>query len=274
MKRGFRQKRAKQRPYAWFAAIALLTTVLLGGVPAALLGWTAFVAARQRAVVRAIHRAGGFAAYGWEWQRGQPVPNPRPWAPPWLLRRLGRDFFGDIVYVDLMDRGSDEIMVAVGHLRGVEELVLTGSEVTDVGLCQIRGLTRLRILELSNTRVSDVGMSYLRDLLNLERLDLRETKVTDRGLGHLQKLTRLEELNLDLDKITDTGLPHLAVLQQLRVLGLSFTDVTDEGLAPLTGLSHLEFIDLAGSKVSEFGAQYLRRAHRRAKVSFTPTPLF
>jgi Leucine Rich repeat len=231
-------------------------------------------AKRQHAAVRAIARAHGLIAYRWEWQAGHYVRNAKPWAPRWLIRALGRDFFGDVVFVELIDRGSDEILAEVENLPGLEELILTGSPVGDAGLRGLRNLTHLRVLELRGTKVTDVGMGSLQDLLFLQVLDLSETGVTDEGLARLRRLKRLEVLYLDGDGISDQGLDDLAGLTALRRLGLAETEVTDGGLEQLKGLTQLESIDLQSTHVTEFGAQDLRRAHRGIKVLFTPTPLF
>jgi Leucine rich repeat/Leucine Rich repeat len=207
------------------------------------------LAHRQRTAVRAIERADAHVAYRTDLQHGQPISIPERWARAWVVHSLGRDYFEDVVYVDLVDRASDDALSAVGQLAGTQELYLSNSSVTDVGLGHIRGLSQLRRLDLSNTRV------------------------TDHGMVHLRRLTRLEELHLDGTAVSNCGLSQLADLVQLRILGLSNTDVTDEGLAPLKGFLRLEELDLRGTTVRELGAQELRRAHRTAKILFTPTIL-
>jgi Leucine-rich repeat (LRR) protein len=272
--REFSRPRQRRRTASATALRILFMTALLCAPPAAWLAWTTIVAVRQRAAVRAIQSVGGFAAYSWEWQRGEPIKNRRPPAPRWLVSRLGRDFFGHVVYVDLMDRGSDGIMVAVGRLERLEELILTGSDVTDRGLRHLQGLSRLRLLELSNTQVCDAGLSYVRDLVSLETLDLSETRITDDGLRELKRLTRLEALRLNHDDVSDSGLACLEGLVRLRILGLAFTNVSDYGLAPLKAMSQLQSVDVRSTRVTEFGAQTLRRANREMQVSFTATSLY
>jgi hypothetical protein len=77
----------------------------------------------HREAVRAIESAGGFVWYDWEWANGKPVRRAKPPRPGWLVRFLGRDAHGTLVCVDLPDEcKSDEIMVHVGQLSGLEEL--------------------------------------------------------------------------------------------------------------------------------------------------------
>jgi hypothetical protein len=224
----------------------VITAVFLGALGATTLR-VLILAHRQRRAIHAIELAGGHVAYRTDMQHGQPMTNAERWAPAWAVHGLGRDFFEDVVYVDLASCASDDALSAVGQLVGLEELFLSDSAVTDAGLVHVRHLRHLRDLDLTNT------------------------PITDDGIVHLRMLTRLSELRLNATGVSDGGLCQLRDLTQLRVLGLSDTDVSDEGLAQLVGLPRLEELDLRGTKVREFGAQEVRRAHRTARVLFTPT---
>ncbi len=255
---------------AGFWVEIVLALGVTSALAAALLPWTSFLAQRQREALRAIRQAGGFAVYNWEWKDEGRSPGRKTWAPGWLVRSLGRDAFASIAYVDLTDCASDELLVAVEKLDGIEELVLTGGKTTDAGLTRLRRLSRLRYLDLSNTETGDVGVSYLSGLTNLQRLNLSRTRITDRGVQYLTKLTRLEELYLDYDDVGDPGLVHLAGLVRLRSIGLGFSYVSDAGLALLNGLSRLEKLDLIGTRVKEFGAQEARRRIPRFRCFLQP----
>ena len=61
---------------------------------------------------------------------------------------------------------------------------------------------------LSYTQVTDVGLAQLKGLTNLHALDLRGNTITDAGLVHLKGLTQLQRLDLSHTKITDAGLEH------------------------------------------------------------------
>src|SRR3954453_23726474 len=73
----------------------LLLVLLIGG----LLGWMVRAARIQRDAVAAIDGAGGHVLYDWEWENGYPK-NDGPWAPEWLVDRLGIDCFGSVVHVE------------------------------------------------------------------------------------------------------------------------------------------------------------------------------
>ena len=83
------------------------------------------------------------------------------------------------------------------------------------------------------TRVSDAGLVNLKGLTKLHSLDLDATKVTDAGLLHLKGLTKLQSLCLVGTHVTDVGLVHLKGLTQLQSLYLWRTTVTDAGVEAL-----------------------------------------
>ena len=80
---------------------------------------------------------------------------------------------------------------------------------TDAGLIQIKGLTRLRSLALEVTQVTDAGLEHLKGLSQLQSLYLGGTKVTDAGLENLSGLTQLQELDLMQTQVTDAGVKKL-----------------------------------------------------------------
>ena len=44
--------------------------------------------------------------YDWEWQNGKLLRGGTPWAPNWLLDRIGVDFFGRVTYVSFRLKGE------------------------------------------------------------------------------------------------------------------------------------------------------------------------
>ncbi len=144
----------------------------------------------------------------------------------------------------------------------LQMLFLHQTEVTDVGLEHLKGLTQLQWLWPFRDR------SYRRGAGASQRLDPTpkmlslgwNTKVTDAGLDHLTGLTQLKMLNLTATQVTDAGLEHLTGLTRLRELNLGETKVTDAGLEHLKGLTQLDSLHLAGSKVTRTGINGLQEA--------------
>src|SRR5437867_2977045 len=109
---------------------AVMAFVLVIGVG---LGWIVRVIRRaeaQRAAVQAIEEAGGGVWYDWEWRGGNSIPNAKPPWHEWITKRGGVASLSKVVSLDLFERGSDAMLVHVGHLSGLEELNLNQAPVT------------------------------------------------------------------------------------------------------------------------------------------------
>jgi Leucine-rich repeat (LRR) protein len=207
-------------------ALMILVLILGGG-----LGWIIHQARVQRDAVAAIKKANGHIGYDWEFKDDQPSYG-KTWAPEWLVKLIGIDYFGHVVAVGLYDRASDAELVQVGKLRRLSQLNLLGSHVTDAGLEHLQGITGLKALYLSKTAVGDAGLRHLR-LTHVRWLSLQESAVSDAGLAQLEGLTTLEWLSLLGTRISDAGLAHLRGLTSLNELILDGTSVTDAGVKEL-----------------------------------------
>jgi hypothetical protein len=166
---------------------ALLLLILIIGCG---LGWVAHVirAGRvQRRAVAAIYQAGGWVVYDTEWDHAQ---NPSAWKPRWpksLVDRLGVDYFANVVFINLHDRGTDEVLAQVGRLTHLKQLHRAGFAVTDSGLAHLGRLSDLQLLSLDDTQVTDAGLVHLKGLSGLKWLKLTSTKVTDSAVAELRK---------------------------------------------------------------------------------------
>jgi len=163
-----------------------LVLVLGGGY-----GWVVHQAQEQRDAVAAIKKAGGDVVYDWQ-TRLFGLREPGPWAPKWLVDRIGVDYFGNVVEVWLAGpriQGAEEALAYIGHFRRLEALWLGPPTMTDAGLAYLQGLTNLKLLNISltDTRVTDAGLVHLKGLAGIERLTLTGTSVTDAGVSELQK---------------------------------------------------------------------------------------
>lgn len=80
---------------------------------------------------------------------------------------------------------------------GTIVLQMANPDVTDATLVHLKGMTRLRELELSKTQVDDAGLKELEPIAGLETLRLEGTRITDEGFR--KWLSPRESLNqLDL----------------------------------------------------------------------------
>ena len=114
----------------------LLLVILLIGCG---LGWLAghAPASVQRRAVAAIYQAGGWVVYDTVWDEHLNSARWTPRWPKWLTDRLGIDYFGNVVFVNLHDRGTDDVLVQVGRLTHLKQLHRPGIQVTDAGLAHL-----------------------------------------------------------------------------------------------------------------------------------------
>jgi hypothetical protein len=170
-----------------FNVRGLLLLILIIGCG---LGWLAQVIRTgnvQRRAVAAINQAGGWVVYDTEWDAGQ---NPSAWKPrwpKWLVDRLGIDYFANVVFLNLHDRGTDLVLEQVARLPDLKQLHRPGFAVTDNGLAHLARSRNLQLLSLDDTQVTDAGLMHLKGLTGLRWLKVSRTKVTDAGVSELRK---------------------------------------------------------------------------------------
>lgn len=76
-------------------------------------------------------------------------------------------------------------------------LQMANPDVTDSTLVYLKGMTRLKELDLSDTKVDDEGLKELAPLVGLEALHLKGTKITDDGFRKwLEPREALKRLDL------------------------------------------------------------------------------
>jgi hypothetical protein len=206
-------------------------------------------------------------------------------APSQLEGLRGRDFFADVLQVDL-ERTGPGASEALRQVRGLKQLLELEVGDVDHGLdnlreltelrslkctfgwsdCmtdelkELRGLTRLESFEVSN--ITDEGLANLEPFQGLEVLTINACDYTDAGLRHIGKLHKLTSLVLNqaggaAAPITDAGLQYLRSLHLLKSLGLFGTEITDAGLIQLTPLAKLRSLDLSFTQITDAGLSTL-----------------
>jgi Leucine-rich repeat (LRR) protein len=238
-----------QRRWYQFGLRALLIFVTVAGCSIGWLGIKVQEARRQEAAVAAIQQLSAMVIY--DYQYGHDLHDKSdiatPPGPLWLHDLLGDDFFRNVYEVDLGNtlggQITDDNLKPLRGLRRLKKLDLYRAPVTDAGLEHLAGLDQLETLSLSYSRITDAGLRHLEGLAQLKQLELHNTQVTDTGLESLRGLTNLEELGLGETKITDIGLEYLQGLTQLKKLHLAYTQVTDAGVAKLqAALPHCQIM--------------------------------
>jgi hypothetical protein len=107
------------------------------------------------------------------------------------------------------------------------ELRITLTGLTDYDYAKLGSRRDVAVLQMANADVDDRTLEHLRGLDRLRNLDLGDTKITDAGLRTVAALPALAELRLNRTAITDEGFKqHLAAKESLLKLDLTGTAVT------------------------------------------------
>ena len=114
--------------------------------------------------------------------------------------------------------------------------------------------------------ITDAGLRDLTGLTKLRKLYLAGTNITDDGLPQLSKFTEIEILNLTLCRISDDGLDHLKGLSKLKILMLGYTKVTGSRFPE--ELRGLEILLLMGCPVTDAGMKLLKKELPNCQIGF------
>jgi Leucine Rich repeat len=255
------------RRWFQFSLRTLLIFTTIVAIPCAWLANKMDKKRRDRDAVEAFIKLGARVHYDYEVANAGPTPPP---GADWLRKFLGENFFSEVDSVLWGESNwsppakhgnlTDAELEHVGKLTELHRLMLLGDDVnvTDAGLVNLKGLTRLQELHLAAPNVTDAGLENLQGLTQLETLVVMNARVTDAGLKNLQRLTKLQSLSLDGTNVTDAGLVHLKGLTKLQRLYLYNTNVTDAGLVHLKGLTKLQYVGLSNTKVIGVGLANLK----------------
>ncbi len=182
----------------------------------------------------------------------------QPWAPEWLRRWIGEDYFTSVAEVLISGEPpyhqdprlpaislmSEEDVSTLGGLVRLREVNLIDVPITDQNLKDFGRLTSLEFLAFNADHVSDAGVAHLGGLTGLKKLRFYgdgPNNITDVGMRSLRNLHRLTQLIIGGAHLTDSGLEHLVGLPALEQLSLShspFTSITDKRHRKLQRLVH------------------------------------
>jgi hypothetical protein len=247
----------RRRRWFQFSLRTLLIFTVIIAVGAGWLGKRFEQKRKDRETVAAIVKLGGTVAYGYQTDDLRAEP---PF-PSWLRDFLGENFFSDVDSVWL--RNATDVNAGVAHLKGLPRLRMLNLWNTKAGddtLLHLKEVPQLQELNLDETNVTDAGLLNLKGLTHLQGLSLARTHISDSGLASLKGLTQLRILIIDNTTIGDAGLENLKGLTQLHTLILIHTQVSDGGLENLKALPQLQELDLTFTNVTDAGVKELQKS--------------
>jgi tRNA A-37 threonylcarbamoyl transferase component Bud32 len=154
----------------------------------------------------------------------------------------------------------DEALDAIGRIRRLDYLNLTGSNVTDTGMPHLAGLEHLRFFALGDTKITDAALPVFARLSGLKILILQREAVTDAGLDALAESPTLDYLCLlECRQVSDAGMKAIARAARLTTLNLlGCTAVTAGGVEALADAPALRELHIGpGPALESSGLQAL-----------------
>jgi Leucine Rich Repeat (LRR) protein len=176
--------------------------------------------------------------------------------PNWLKSLAGDNGLAEVAYFQASfdePELTDDDMVHVGQLRGLQTVFFHQTKLTDSGIFHLRGLPQLRYFCFRGEGITNGSVQYLNSMPQLSDVALIHTKIDDDGLEELSSNKKIWRLMIGGTKITDKGMVFLSRLENLRWLDLSDTSVTDTGAKYLSVLSGLEYLNLNGTQIGDSG---------------------
>ena len=165
-----------------------------------------------------------------------------------LRRRLGNDFFSNVVRVEYPPGQLPDCGVApLANLLGLRHLSLRGTKIGDADF-SLDGLRQLHTLDLAFTDITDATVVHLAALNHLQSLDLTGTLITDASLPSVRQIATLKSLTVNDVALSDEAVQqlkeenpaievvwvnapsqtHLAALRRLTQLGAVVDLVSEE----------------------------------------------
>jgi serine/threonine protein kinase/Leucine-rich repeat (LRR) protein len=202
-----------------------------------------------------------------EWDGG--VIEPRPTAPD---RRAAEYLLSIGSGIHINENGQIRSIAAIADLPSgafeLKDVFLGGNQaVTDAGLANLKGCTKLTTLDLRATKVGDIGLANFQGCKDLTYLSLAETQASDVGLASFSDCGSLTYLNLRNTKTSDAGIAYFKHCKQLSYLELLSTQVSDVGMPYFSDCKNLTTLDLHSTYVTDAGLVHFKDCKNLTSLS-------
>jgi hypothetical protein len=162
---------------------------------------------------------------------------------------------------------TDATLAHIAGLTNLEEITLSGANITGTGLVHLAGMGKLKSLVIPNTALDDAGLAELGRLTSLQKLYIGGSgEYTDAGVARLSSLTGLTDLGLGADACTDACLASLVGLTNLRILNIYGPRLTDAWLDRMAAMKSLQELQVGGGQVSDEAIARLHRSLPQVRI--------
>lgn len=171
------------------------------------------------------------------------------------------EFDNTNVTEDLVMRGSKLKGPGLAHLihLPLRRLAISTSNMPNRALDEIKHMKNLEILDISGTNVDDQGLIELAKLPKLKTLYIKdEEKISNSGLANLAGCRTLESLYLSKDEwLRAEGIRNLAKCPSLKILKLDRSGISAPDLVPIKELKHLKVLTLRDLHIGDDAVKHL-----------------
>lgn len=216
-------------------------------------------------------------------------PNFNMIEKPKYFKRFRPDDFQELSFKYLLPKGTqgakfagvddvtDEDLLYMSDLTGIEELNLESTSVTDSGLTGLKGLSNLRSIDLSWSKCTAEGIKSLPQLLSLQEIEANGVAGIEKLPRYLEGSKHLEKLHILNDVLggglTDDDLKPLENIITLKDLSLAcHSKIGDAGLKHLIRLENLEKLNLMSCSISPECGKYLSSLKRLRELRIDLDP--
>lgn len=143
---------------------------------------------------------------------------------------------------------QSEYLKYLQKFDNLEVVILIKTDIPDIS--GLRGLKKLRFINLASSSITDEGLKDVAQMEGLEEISLLNTYISDEGIKHLIGSKSLKALILGNTDISDATVEGLSTMPSLTFLSLSGTEITDKAIEYLTKFPNLKCINLRGASIS------------------------
>ncbi len=189
----------------------------------------------------------------------------------------------DAVTFTYLAPATDNSVLPLADLPDLQELLLSGTGVTDVsaellsriptlrsatfsdtsvtgaGLQQMSRCTRLRSISLSGSTINDAAMQGLKEWPALKHIQVVRANITNESLQSLGAIRTLRGIDLwEAGRIDDEGVSHLRSLTDLESLHILNAPITDKTLRICSSWKSLKFLRFNSPQITDEGMAALQ----------------
>ncbi len=185
-------------------------------------------------------------------------------AEPKIVNTLPADAFDSIrltatAFDDNEEGEVDRALAYLVHLKGLREVVLDKSDITDGGVAHLGELPNLQRVALFATNIDGSCLNQLSTIKPIASLRLSQTSLKAENIKYLALMPELKSVALGRLRLKDASMSQLSKCTKVSFLDLAENpDLSDNCLKYLTPLKKLRYLNVAGTAITLHGILQLK----------------